>query len=329
MGWPAYRGRQIFHWVHKKGVEEISEIKGLSKEQRKLLGNSAKIAAPKLLTRQDSAFDDTHKLLLELEDGEKIETALMLYSREKSRDRATCCVSTQSGCSMGCAFCATGRLNKGRNLKAGEIVSQVLQGEIIGKEKGFNGITNIVYMGMGEPLLNLEQVHKSLLIFNNQDGLNIGMRRMTVSTCGLVPQIYKMAAWGIQIGLAVSLHGADNEIRGKLMPVNKRYPINELITACDFYFKATGQRVTYEYALFAGINDGDKNAHKLGKLLKPRDCLINIIPGNPVAETGFLQPRVEEIDRFIDILSSYGLTVQKREARGRDIDAACGQLRRR
>lgn len=329
LGWPAFRGRQIFHWVQNKGLTEISGMKNLSLEQREMLAEGAEISQPKLLLRQDAAAGDTHKCLLELKDGEKIEMALMLYDAPQSRSRATCCVSTQSGCPMGCTFCASGRYKKGRNLTAGEILSQIWQGEAIAKERGFEGISNVVYMGMGEPLLNLKAVHKSLLILNDEEGLNIGMRRMTISTCGLVPQIYEMAKWGLQVGLAVSLHGADNEIRSALMPVNQKYPLEELLPACRAYFEASGQRITYEYALFAGINDGEENAHRLGKLLKGQNCLVNIIPGNPVAETGFTPPRGEEIKKFTAIISSYGLSVQQRASRGQDIDAACGQLRHR
>lgn len=329
LGWPAFRGRQIFQGVQGKGIEEIASLKGLSLIQREELARIAKITPPLQVSREDNQAGDTCKLLLELHDGERIEMALMLYAPKTTRDRATCCVSTQSGCQMGCAFCATGTFTKCRNLTAGEIVSQALEARKLALEKGFQGLTNLVYMGMGEPLLNLEQVHKSLLILNDPQGLDIGMRRMTISTCGLIPQIAEMAAWRLQVGLAVSLHAPDNALRDELMPVNRKYPIEALLTACRDYHRLTGRRVTYEYALFKGINDGRANARKLGKLLADQDCLINIIPANPVEETGFYSPEVEEISEFINILSSYNLNVQQRESRGQDINAACGQLKRR
>lgn len=255
LNWPSFRGRQIFQWVQQKGVEDIDSISNLSLDQRAVLSESTEISGVKLVFRDESSRGDTQKLLLEFPDRQRVEMALMLYSPQNTRDRATCCVSTQTGCKMGCAFCATGMFKENRNLSAGEIVSQVLKAREIAIKKGYEGITNVVYMGMGEPLLNLEAVRKSLLILNDAKGQNIGMRRMTVSTCGLIPQIYEMASWGLQIGLALSLHAPDDQIRSQLMPINKKYPINQLMEACKDYFEITGRRVTYEYALFKNVNE--------------------------------------------------------------------------
>lgn len=328
-GWPAFRGRQIFRWLQEKGVERFAEMTNLPQSLRERLEQIAAITTLRPLARYDAAAGDTHKLLLELYDGERIETALMLYHKQASRDRATCCISSQSGCRMGCAFCATGLIPEGRNLSAGEIVRQVQRMVPLAQEAGFAGVTNVVFMGMGEPLLNLENVHRALLLLNHAEGLHIGMRRMTISTCGIVPKIEEMAGWGLQVGLAVSLHAPTDALRDRLMPINRKYPLATLLPACRAYAKASGQKITYEYALFAGINDGPKNAHLLAKLLAAENCLINIIPANPVAETGFSPPEVEEIEDFCRIVASYGLEVQRREERGRDIEAACGQLRRR
>ncbi|MEG1500666.1 MAG: 23S rRNA (adenine(2503)-C(2))-methyltransferase RlmN, partial [Clostridiales bacterium] len=289
----------------------------------------ADASLPKVLQRQNSKQQDTFKLLLQLDDGEKIEMALMLYNAKERRKRATCCVSTQSGCRMGCAFCATGRFSQGRDLQAGEIVAQVQLAGQIAKEQGFDGITNVVYMGMGEPLLNMAQVKKSISLLNHSQGQKIGMRRFTISTCGLVPQIHEMADWGWQIGLALSLHAPNDALRQKLMPIAKKYTIRQTMEACRHYFAASGQRMTYEYAMFDGINDGIKEAEQLAELLRGEDCLINIIPANPVPETGFFPSGDEAIKQFTDILTSYGLEFFVRRERGRDIDAACGQLRHR
>ncbi|MCL2677881.1 MAG: 23S rRNA (adenine(2503)-C(2))-methyltransferase RlmN [Clostridiales bacterium] len=327
LGWPAYRGRQIFAWVHKHGSRDLAGLKNLPAELKQALGEYTYIGQPQELTRRESSAGDAVKLLLSLRDGERIETALMLYHRKSTRERATCCVSTQSGCSMRCAFCATAFSGPGRNLSAGEIVSQALLSRETAREKGFPGLTNIVYMGMGEPLLNLAAVKKSLLLFNAEDGLNIGMRRMTVSTCGLVPGIYELADWGKPVGLAVSLHGANDATRRRLMPA--AYPISEVMKACRHYQEKTGERVTWEYALFAGVNDSGRDAARLGALLRGENALLNLIPANFVAETGFSPSKVERIEEFSKIVASYGVEVSQREPRGVDIDAACGQLRRR
>ena len=329
LGFPAYRGRQIFSWVQKKAVKDFSEMTDIKASDRDKLSEHAYLDTANIVKDEVSKKQDTEKLLLELIDGEKIELALMMYRRKNARDRATCCVSSQSGCPLACAFCATGLSGPGRNLTTGEIVSQVQLADQLAKDKGYQSITNIVYMGMGEPMLNLDNVKKSILLFNDKDGMNIGIRKITVSTAGIVPKIREMAEWRLQIGLAISLHAADQKIREKLMPVAKKYSLDELLNAASYYKELTGQRVTYEYALFDGVNDSPADAEKLGKLLKSHDCLVNIIPANLVKETGYFPSKVEKIKTFMDIAASFGLEVQKREERGSDINAACGQLRRR
>ncbi len=328
-GWPAFRGRQIFSWLHGKRIMDFSSFTDLSLIQRQELAQKAQITLPHIVRKSQSASGDTLKLLLSLTDGATIEMVLMLYCRKDARDRATCCISTQTGCAMGCAFCATAANGPGRNLSVGEIISQVLLAADFAAQKGFAGISNIVYMGMGEPLLNLDNVKKSLLIFNDADGLDIGMRRMTISTCGLVPEIYKLADWQKQVELAISLHAPNDVKRSSMMPVAHKYSVKELLAACRYYREKTGRRITYEYALFAGINDSKEDAKELADLLKAEDCLLNIIAANPVPKTGFLPSKIEVIKDFCRIVESFGLTVHQRESRGLDINAACGQLSRR
>lgn len=329
IGEPQFRASQLFLWLQNKGVENWDEMRNIPHSCRQKLAERGDIFAPKVITRQESAAHDTVKVLLEFPDGERIETVLMLYHRGESRDRATVCVSTQSGCVMGCSFCVTATVGKGRNLSTAEIVSQVLVMEKEAQKLGFDGVTNIVYMGMGEPALNLENVWKSLQLFNHEKGLNIGMRRMTVSTCGIVPAIYEMAAWNKQVGLAISLHAPDDALREKIMPVARKYKLKELLEAAEHYYKTTGQEITYEYAMFRGINDSQSQAHALGKLLSGKPALVNLIPANLGGAAGFLPSLVETITDFKRILTSYGIEVALREPRGVDIDAACGQLRRR
>lgn len=329
IGFEPYRARQLFQWVQQKGAGDFSQMSDMPLAYRRKLADEAFLAPLREITSVTSAAGDTVKMLLETKDGQRIEMALMLYRRSQSRERATCCLSVQTGCAMGCAFCATALCGPGRNLTAGEIVAQALMADKKAKAMGFDALTNVVYMGMGEPLANLANVKKSLTLINHPLGLNIGMRRMTVSTCGLVPQIYEMADWGMQAELAISLHAPNDLLRRQMMPIAANYPLNELLAACRYYRQKTGRRITFEYALFDGINDSHKCAHELGKLLKGEDCLLNIIPANIIPETGFYPSKVEAIRDFTDTLSGYGIEISLRESRGPDIDAACGQLRRR
>lgn len=330
LGQPTYRAKQIFRQVQKHGAPDFDHMSDLPLALRHYLKETARLTTPKAVRQQISTAGDTAKLLLELEDGVLIEMALMLYRRTKARDRATVCVSSQSGCAMDCQFCATGLCRDFRNLTAGEIVGQVQAADKLARELGYEGVTNIVYMGMGEPLANLEQVHRSLLLLNDPEGLDIGARRITVSTCGLVPQIYKMMDWNLQVSLAVSLHCADQKRREALMPIAARYPLPELIQACRDFRDQTGRRVTCEYAMFAGRNDSIADAHALGALLTGTDILVNIIPANPVPERGVQPSSPQVIEDFRHIVEQdYHVATQLRERRGADIQAACGQLRRR
>ena len=325
-GEPNYRAQQLFTWFQQKGVTDFAAMSNLPLSLQKRLSEETVAYMPKIARRQDAG--DTIKLLLTLADGEQIETVLMLYKRQNSRDRATCCVSTQSGCAMGCVFCASGFFKYPRNLSAGEMIAQVLLSATLGQELGYSGISNVVFMGMGEPLANLTNIKQTIELLNNEQGQNIGLRRITISTCGLTPQIYKLADWGKQIGLAVSLHAADQEKRARLMPVAKHYTLPELLAACRYFRAKTGRRVTMEYALFAGINDSKRDAEQLATLLADQNVLVNIIPANTVIEAGICASNRELIEIFCAILQRKGLEVVLRERRGAEIEAACGQLRK-
>jgi 23S rRNA (adenine2503-C2)-methyltransferase len=326
-GEPPYRARQLFQWLQQKGTKDFAAMSNLPASLQKRLAAETQVSVAELALRQDAADGATVKLLLTLADGAQIETVLMLYAREDSRDRATCCVSTQSGCAFACAFCASGFYKHPRNLSAGEMIAQVLITAAIARDFGYNGVSNVVFMGMGEPLVNLANLKRAILLLNDELGQNIGQRRITVSTCGLAPQIYKLADWRLQIGLAVSLHAAEQEKRARLMPVAARYSLPELLAACRYFRQKTGRRVTMEYVMFAGINDSKRDAEQLAALLAGEDILVNIIPANNVAEAGFFASDREIINIFSAIIQRQGIEVAIREKRGTDINAACGQLR--
>ena len=329
LGQPAFRGRQLFRQAQKLAASDFAAMSDLPLSLRERLGQEARLTTPRVVAERISKTSDTAKLLLEFADGERVEMALMLYRREQSRDRATCCVSSQSGCAMGCRFCATGMFDRFRNLTAGEIVSQVQLADSVARRLGFDGVSNLVYMGMGEPLANAANVLKSIRLLNDGDGLDIGARRITVSTCGLVPKIYEMADWGLQVGLAVSLHAADNEKRRSLMPGASRWTVEELIEACDHYRKRTGRRVTCEYALIKGVNDSREDAEKAAALLTGKGILVNIILANALPERGVEASEEATCTAFCRVLEKAGVETQIRESRGRDIEAACGPLRKR
>ncbi len=329
IGLPAYRASQLFRHIQKQGADSFAQMSDLPEQLREELDQQTSIALPKVIDKQVSKAGDTVKLLLEFADGERIEMVLMLYERWQAHNRVTCCVSSQSGCAMNCRFCATALHDQFRNLSAGEIVAQVQIADKLAYEMGFNGITNVVYMGMGEPLLNLAAVKKSLELINDEDGMNIGMRRITISTCGIVPKIKEMAAWGYQLGIAISLHAADAELRRQLMPGAARYSLPQLIEACKYYREQSGRRITVEYALFKDINDSLADAESLAALLTETDILVNIIPANPLPEAGIFPPSATVVDNFCQNVQNLGVNVQKRRKRGTDIQAACGQLRRR
>ena len=328
-GWPRFRGKQIFSWVHEKGVRSIEEMTNLSREQRQQLTAQYEIGSLNLLDIWYGDGGDTVKFLWQLADGNTVEQVLMFYSGKETKDRVSTCVSTQTGCAMGCKFCATAMCGSGRNLTAGEIVGQILLANQWCREQGKPSITNVVYMGMGEPLANWPQVKKSLQILNDAEGLNIGWRRMTISTCGLADKIKVLAEEDFPLELSVSLHSADDKTRSALMPINNRYPLASLMAACDEFTEKTGRRITYEYAMFQNVNDGRQDAEKLCQLLRGRLAFVNIIPANPVAEAGFFPSGSERIREFVTILERNHIAVAVRHSRGQDIEAACGQLKRR
>ena len=329
LGQPGFRGNQLFRQAQKLAAPSVAAMTDLPLALREQLQEKALLTTPQVVTERISRDGETAKLLLEFADGERVEMALMLYRREQSRDRATCCVSCQSGCAMGCRFCATGMFDRFRSLTAGEIVAQVQLADDLARRLGFDGVSNLVYMGMGEPLANADNVLKSIRLLNDGDGMDIGARRITVSTCGLVPKIYEMADWGLQIGLAVSLHAAEDEKRRQLMPVASRWSVAELMAACEHFRERTGRRVTCEYALIKGVNDSAADAEALAKLLTGKGILVNIILANALPERGIEASDAETCAAFCRILEKAGIEPQIRESRGRDIEAACGQLRKR
>ena len=315
----SFRADQIFLWLHRHTVAEFSAMTNLPKEIiGKLQEGFGSVWPLELVVRRVSQ-DGTEKYLFSLGDGASIESVLI-----PDGPRQTLCISTQVGCAMGCSFCATGRSGFTRNLTVGEIVAQVLwvQNRLkpLGKE-----ISNIVYMGMGEPLANYDAVLASLRLLNHPQGLNLGARRLTISTCGLVPQIRSLATEDIQVNLAISLHAVDDKKRSEVMPVNRRFPLNELLAASDYYTEKTGRRISYEYALIRGFNDHQGEARALRDLLKGRLCHVNLIPINPVGEVQ--RPSARSIAEFAQVLEAGQIPVSIRKERGTDIEAACGQLR--
>jgi 23S rRNA (adenine2503-C2)-methyltransferase len=341
-GEPPFRAKQLFSWLYQRLVTDFSAMTNLPQSLRSQLAQEASIGPMVVRSEQHSKDDRTRKILLELDDGKLIESVLMLYPPiGESSARATVCVSTQAGCAFGCTFCATGQMGFDRHLTAGEIVAQVL---FFARElrdapwsaKGLPGsapidhITNIVLMGMGEPLHNYDNVLQALRILNNLDGFNLGARHMTVSTVGLVPAIRKLSQEPLQVNLAISLHAPTDELRGQTMPINKKYPLEELLAACKDYISATGRQVTFEYVLLAGVNDTAAHAHLLSELLVPlkQFAHVNCIPVNATS-ADYKSPSGESIRAFRNILFEHGVSNSVRAERGDDIAAACGQLRTR
>ena len=317
LGEPAFRGKQVFTWLHK-GVRSFDEMSNLSKALREKLKAQCTITVPTVARKQVSRVDGTIKYLWRLSDGNCIETVLMQY-----RHGNTVCISSQVGCRMGCAFCASTVAGKVRDLTAGEMLDQVLFTQLdAGRE-----ISNIVLMGIGEPLDNRETVLRFLELVNHPDGLHIGMRHISLSTCGVVPGIDWLADLGLQITLSVSLHAPDSETRSKIMPVNRAYDVEELFAACHRYFKKTGRRISFEYAMIDGVNDHDWQADLIAKKLKGMPGHVNMIPLNDVVESPFKPSR--RIGAFQKRLESHGITATVRRSLGGDIDASCGQLRRK
>ena len=318
-GEKSYRADQIFKWIYVDGVDSFKEMTNLSNELREKLEQNYSLHNFKILKKQESS-DGTKKYLLDVLDGNAIETVLMKYHHGN-----TICVSSQIGCKMGCKFCASTGIKFIRNLSSGEIAEQILTVEKDSGEK----ISNVVFMGIGEPLDNYDNVIGAIRIINNPKGLNIGARHISVSTSGLVPKIYDLAKENIQCTLSISLHSSNDKKRSEMMPVNKRYNIEELMKACKDYIKMTNRRISFEYALAKDNNDNLDDAKELVHLLRGMNCHVNLIPINKIENGSYVKSSNENIIKFRDYLNDNGIVATIRRELGSDIDAACGQLRRK
>jgi len=338
LGEPPYRARQFQRWLYQGLVFSCDEMTDLPKPLRHRLAQEARLHSLTPVC-EVAGSDGTVKVLLALADGKTVESTLMSYPKTGGGPRYTICLSTQVGCPIACPFCATGQQGFERNLTPGEIIDQVLyfarrlrdQGTEAGSDSGplASPITNLVFMGMGEPLANYDAVWQAVEMLNSPQGFGLGARHMVISTAGLVPQIKRLSQEGLQVGLAISLHAPDNKLRDRLVPINKRYPLEELIAACREYFERTGRRPTFEYVLFEGVNDSVSHAHSLARLLKGLNCHVNLIPANHTADRDFRPPQREVILAFEQELNRHHIPCTLRQARGLDIDAGCGQLRSR
>ena len=319
LGQPAFRAKQVFAWLHK-GVRSYDEMTNLPKALRDTLEEKYPIQAPKVVRKQESQKDGTIKYLWQLSDGNCVETVLMRYHYGN-----TVCISTEVGCRMGCAFCASTIGGLVRPLEPFEMLDEVL---FTGLDSGLP-ISHVVLMGIGEPLDNFDNVLRFLELVNSPEGLNISMRHISLSTCGLVPKIDELAAKKLQISLAISLHGPNDEIRSRIMPVNKAYDIETLLAACRRYYAATSRRIHFEYAMIDGVNDGEAHAKELLRRLKGLPAHVNMIPLNHVEESPLKPSSRAAVARFQKILEDGGVTATVRRTLGGDIDASCGQLRRK
>lgn len=318
IGEKPFRATQIFDWIYKKGAENFEGMTNLPVALRDRLKNDFIFEGLSLADGRVSQ-DQTTKYLFNLKDKEKVETVLI-----PTETRGTACISTQAGCKFGCGFCASGIGGWIRNLTCAEILSQVLY---VKKHQPHHELSHIVFMGIGEPLDNYDNVTKAIHIINSSYGINIAARRITISTCGLIPQIKKLTKEGIQVELAVSLHGSSQDKRNILMPVNRKYPIDELVAACKEYIKETNRQVTFEYILIRNVTCTEESAKELAKLLRGMICKLNLIPYNPVAEFPHEPPSKMEMFLFKKRLEELGVHATIRMPRGRDVNAACGQLR--
>ena len=319
LGQPGFRAKQVYSWLHK-GIRSYDEMSNVPKNIRDLLAEKYPLYIPKVVRKQESAKDGTIKYLWELADGNCVETVLMRYHYGN-----TVCISTEVGCRMGCAFCASTLGGLVRPLEPHEMLDQVLFTQV---DSGLP-VSHIVLMGIGEPMDNLPNVLKFLELVNSADGMNISMRHISLSTCGLVPKIDELASHKLQLSLAISLHGPNNAIRDKIMPVNKAYPIEELMAACHRYYDATGRRIHFEYAMIDGVNDSIGHAKELLKLLKGLSAHVNLIPLNHVEESPLKPSKKAAVAAFQKCLEDGGVTATVRRTLGGDIDASCGQLRRK
>ena len=316
-GLPAFRAKQIYEWLYR-GVQSFEQMQNLPKALRTQLAETYEITAPRAVRKQVSQRDGTIKYLWQLHDGNCVETVLMHYHHGN-----TVCISTEVGCAMGCAFCASTLGGLVRRLKPSEMVDQVLFTQLESGEK----ISNIVLMGIGEPLDNMDNVLRFLELINSPDGMQIGMRHISLSTCGLAEKIDKLAQYPLQLTLSVSLHAPDNETRSRIMPVNRRWDVDRLLEACRGWYAATGRRISFEYAMIRDVNDSPEQAGLLVRKLRGMGAHVNLIPLNNVEESPLKPSSRQQIAAFRKILEDGGLTVTVRRSLGGDIDASCGQLR--
>ena len=319
IGEAKYRAGQIFEWIHKKNIKDIDEMSNISAKLRLKLKEDCILLNVEEILYKESAIDKTRKYLFRLPDGNIIESVFMRYKHGNS-----VCISSQVGCRMGCRFCASTLDGLLRNLSTSEMLDQIYK---ISRSTG-ERVSNIVLMGAGEPMDNLDNVLKFIEIINSEQGLNISQRNITVSSCGLVPKIKELADKKLQITLALSLHAADDETRKSLMPIANKYSIKEVLDACRYYFDTTKRRVSFEYGLVAGVNDTKEEALKLSRLIKNMQAHVNLIPINPIKERDYKEPTHKNVLAFKQILEKSGIQATVRREMGRDIDGACGQLRR-
>lgn len=318
-GFPKFRAKQIYDWLYKN-VTDFDNMRNIPADLKAFLKSSSYISVANIEKKLVSRYDKTVKYLFSFNDGECVESVVMSYKHGYS-----ICISTQVGCKMGCTFCATGKSGFSRSLEPSEML-----GQIEAAQRDLNiRISNIVLMGMGEPLDNFDNVVKFLRLVSSDNGLNIGMRHITLSTCGIVPKIYELAKLHLGITLSVSLHAPNDEIRQRTMPIAKKYSIEELLKACSDYFKTTGRRVTFEYSMISGVNDSDENARELAKRLEGTQSHVNLNPVNTVEGTGYLKSNIKRQQAFINILAAKNIGATVRRTLGSDINASCGQLKRK
>ena len=320
IGEKAFRSKQIYEWLHVKLADDFDEMTNLSKALREKLKENYEIRKVKMIDHQISKVDPTEKFLFELEDGNMVESVLMKYNYGNS-----VCISSQAGCRMGCRFCASTIGGLVRSLEPSEMLRQIYHIQKITGER----VSNVVVMGTGEPLDNYENLLKFLRMLTDENGQNLSMRNVTVSTCGIVPRIYDLAREKLSITLALSLHATTDERRREIMPIANTYTISECMAACRYYFEETGRRVTFEYSLIKGVNDSLRDAKELAALAGSISAHINLIPVNPVRERDYEQPDLSAVQAFRAKLEKHGINVSIRRVLGRDIDGACGQLRHR
>lgn len=316
-GYPKFRAKQIYEWCHTKLVRDVEEMKNLPKDMREKIKND--FISLEIVERLESKVDGTNKFVFRLRDGNVIESVFMPYKHGNS-----VCISSQAGCRMGCRFCASTLMGLARNLTASEMLDQIYAISYVTGQR----ISNVVVMGTGEPLDNYDNLCRFIRLLTNEEGLNISQRNITVSSCGLVPEIYRLAEEGFAITFALSLHASNDEKRRELMPIANRYSIEEVLKSCKYYFDRTGRRITFEYSLVAGQNDTKKDAEELAVLLKGFPCHVNLIPVNPIKERDYKRADQNSIQKFKNMLEKNTINVTIRRGMGKDIDAACGQLRK-